>query len=77
MRPWPAAIIGWAAIAAVTALLFVLDTLRMVHFHFNLFVAILLTVSAGLVALFVVLSLRAERTTPPPEIPEPAQDRPT
>ena len=37
--------IGWAAIAAATGLLFLLDHLRMINFHFNWFVAILLAVS--------------------------------
>ena len=46
-----AAIVGWSAIAASTALLFALDALRMVHFHFNWFVAILLAISAGLGSL--------------------------
>ena len=51
-------IAGWAAIAAATALLFALDALRMVNFHFNWFVAILLAVSAGLVAVVVALARR-------------------
>ena len=72
-------LIGWAAVAAATALLFALDALRMVNFHFNWFVAILLIVSAALVAIIVGLARRAGPTasaTPSPENREPAQDRP-
>ena len=71
-----AAIVGWSAIALVTALLFALDALRMVNFHFNWFVAILLAVSAGLVALVVALARRAGSETPPPDDRNTAQDRP-
>ncbi len=67
---------GWAAIAAVTALLFALDALRMVNFYFNWFVAILLAVSALLVALVVALARRTGSAAPPPDNREPAQDRP-
>ena len=69
-----AAFIGWSAIAATTALLFVLDALRMVNFYFNWFVAILLAVSAVLVALVVVLARRAGHA-PTPDNRNPAQDR--
>ena len=69
-------IVGWAAIAAATALLFALDALRMVNFYFNWFVAILLAVSAGLVAIVVALARRRSTPTPPPDNREPAQDRP-
>ena len=62
-----APILGWSAIAAATALLFALDALRMVNFYFNWFVAILLAVSAGLVALVVALTRRAGSETPPPD----------
>ena len=75
MKIWHARIAGWSAIAAVTALLFLLDTLRMVNFHFNWFVAILLTVSAALVALIVALNRHKVRAASPPS--EPAQDRTT
>ena len=68
-------IAGWAAIAAVTALLFALDAMRMVNFHFNWFVAILLAVSAALVAVVVALARRTGRAPPPPDSQEPAQDR--
>lgn len=68
-------IVGWSAVAAATALLFALDALRMVNFYFNWFVAILLVVSAGLVALVVALARRAGAATPSPEGQEPAQDR--
>ena len=69
-------IAGWAVIAAVTALLFALDALRMVNFHFNWFVAILLAVSAGLVAVVVALA-RADRRggAVTRYFQEPAQDR--
>lgn len=70
-----AAFIGWTAIAATTALLFALDALRMVHFHFNWFVAILLAISAGLVALVIAVSRRAENATPPSDGQGPAQDQ--
>ena len=69
-----AQIVGWTAVAAATALLFALDALRMVNFHFNWFVAILLAVSAALVALVVALARRAGSATPPND-DEPAQDR--
>lgn len=68
-------IAGWAAVAAATALLFALDALRMVNFHFNWFVAILLAVSAGLVAFVVALARRTGGATPSPDSQEPAQDR--
>lgn len=68
-------VVGWAAIAAATALLFALDALRMVNFYFNWFVAILLVVSAGLVALVAALARRAGAATPSPDRQEPAQDR--
>ncbi len=68
-------IAGWSAIAAATALLFALDALRMVNFHFNWFVAILLAVSAGLVAFVVALARRTGGAAPSPDSREPAQDR--
>ncbi|MDE0061070.1 MAG: hypothetical protein OXP07_23395 [Defluviicoccus sp.] len=71
-----AAIVGWSAIAASTALLFALDALRMVHFHFNWFVAILLAISAGLVAFVVALSRRSAGAAPPPDDRNPPRDRP-
>ena len=67
--------VGWAAIAAATALLFALDALRMVNFHFNWFVAILLAVSAGLVAFVIALARRTGGAAPSPDSQEPAQDR--
>ena len=76
MTPRHAAIIGWSAIAATTALLFALDALRMVNFYFNWFVAILLAVSAGLVALTIAVSRRAAGAAPAPDSQGPAQDRP-
>lgn len=76
MRSWHAAIVGWSAIAAVTTLLFALDALRMVNFHFNWFMAILLVISAGLVALVVTLARRAGSETPSPNGQGPARDRP-
>ena len=66
---------GWAAIAAVTALLFALDAMRMVNFYFNWFVAILVAVSAVMVAIVVALARRTGSGTPPPDNREPAQDR--
>lgn len=68
-------IAGWAAVAAATALLFALDALRMVNFHFNWFVAILLAVSAGLVAVVVALARRTGGAAPSTDSQEPAQDR--
>ena len=76
MTPRHAALIGWSAIAATTALLFALDALRMVNFHFNWFVAILLAASAVLVALVISFARRAGSETPPPDERDPAQDRP-
>ena len=67
---------GWAAIAAATALLFALDAMRMVNFYFNWFVAILLAVSAVMIAIVVALSRRTGSAAPPPDNREPAQDRP-
>ena len=69
-----ALIVGWTAVAGATALLFVLDALRMVNFHFNWFIAILLAVSAALVAVVVALARRARSATPPND-DQPAQDR--
>lgn len=70
------AFLGWSAIAAATALLFVLDALRMINFHFNWFVAILLVLSAGLVAFVVALGRSREGAAPPPDDRNPAPDRP-
>ncbi len=67
--------VGWAAIATVTALLFAFDAMRMVNFYFNWFVAILLAVSAVMVAVVVALTRRTGGATPPPDNREPAQDR--
>ena len=66
-------IAGWAAIAAVTALLFALDALRMVNFHFNWFVAILVAVSAILVAVVVKLARGAVNAPSSPDISKPAE----
>lgn len=72
---------GWAAIAAATALLFALDAMRMVNFYFNWFVAILLAVSAVMIAIVVALARRTGSGPPrsdtrPSDTREPAQDRP-
>lgn len=66
-------IVGWAAIAAAVALLFALDDLRMVNFYFNWFVAILVVLSAFLVAVVVKLARGAGSAPPPPEISKPAE----
>ena len=66
-------IAGWAAIAGATALLFALDALRMVNFHFNWFVAILVAVSAVLVAFVVRLARGAGNAPPSPDISKPAE----
>lgn len=47
---------GWSLIAAATALLFLLDHLRTLHIHFTGFMALLLALSAGLVAAVVYFS---------------------
>ena len=77
---------GWAAIAAATALLFALDAMRMVNFYFNWFVAILLAVSAVMIAIVVALAggpaagrrhptQESRRKTGRPERPNPKSNR--
>lgn len=68
-----ARIAGWSAIALATALLFALDHLRMVNFHFNWFVAILLAVSAALVAIVARLARAAESAPRPADSDKPAE----
>ena len=65
--------IGWAAIAAATGLLFLLDHLRMINFHFNWFVAILLAVSAALVAFVAKLAHETGSASRPSDIEKPAE----
>jgi len=60
---------GWLAIAGTTGLLFGLDHFRMVNFHFNWFMAILVAVSAALVGAVVLLA-RSARDEPQPPIEE-------
>lgn len=45
-----ARILGWALIAGVVALTFVLDHFRILHAQFNWFMMILLAISIGLIA---------------------------
>lgn len=47
---------GWGLIAAVTAFSFVLDHYRMLLWHFNWFMAILMVLSIGLVGAIVRLA---------------------
>ena len=43
--------LGWASIAGVTVLCFVMDYFRMLYSHFNWYMGVLLVVSVGLVAV--------------------------
>ena len=48
-------LVGWTLIGAVTALMFILDHFKMLNWHFNLFMVILLFVSTVLVAIIAHL----------------------
>ncbi len=58
MTPRGAHLVGWTLIAAVTGLLFVLDHFRILHSHFNWFMAIVLTLSVLLVGAALFLARR-------------------
>ena len=57
-------VIEWALIAAVTGLMFLLDHLRLVNLHFNLFVAVIVLVSIMIVVSTVLLERRASSKGP-------------
>lgn len=59
MRTRTANLIGWALIAVVTGICFVLNAMRIQYIYFNWFIIFTLVVSAFLVAVQIYLARRA------------------
>jgi hypothetical protein len=59
MRTRTANLIGWALIAVVTGICFVLNAMRIQYIYFNWFIIFTLVASAFLVAVQIYLARRA------------------